>query len=88
MIVALNKFWSNSPDEDAPFSEHLDYFLKNATAAVHNIHNDTGLWKAEKLNEYLFNKEEGYCVGNCGIILVRYCDDFQLKRDILEVHEI
>ena len=86
-IIYINQFWSDSPDEDDEFNEHLNYFLKYATLKIHYIYNNTTLWETDDLIQYLFGKEEGFCVGECGIKLTSFYDGFVLNEDLLEVHE-
>lgn len=86
-IIEINTFWSSSPDEDDPFYEHLEYFLKHATVITHHIYRSTLLCEPEDLTKHLFNKEDGFCIGECGIKLIEFIDNFELTQDVLEVTE-
>ncbi|CAM3863556.1 hypothetical protein [Avibacterium endocarditidis] len=86
-IIHINQFWVDSPNEDDEFNEHLNYFLKYATVRIHYIYNNTTLWDVNDLTRHLFSKEEGFCVGKCGIELTDFYDGFELNDDLLEVHE-
>lgn len=86
-IIEMNTFWSGHLDDDAPFDEHLKWFLKDATVAIHHIYSKTILSKPEDLTKRLFNEEDGFCIGECGIKLVEFIDNFELTQDALEVKE-
>lgn len=86
-IIEMNTFWSGHPSQDDPFDEHLEWFLKDATVAIHRIYSRTILSKLEDLTKRLFNEEDGFCIGECGIKLVEFIDGFELTQDALEVNE-
>lgn len=87
-IIEMNDFWADSPGAYEAFSEHLDFFLKYATVRIHYIYHRTFLYKPGDLTKYLFTKEDGFCIGDCGIKLVDYKDEFEVSSEILEVKEL
>lgn len=87
-IIEMNTFWSDSPDNNTPFDEHLAYFLKHATVRMHNIYSNlTLLWRPEDLTKHLFSEIEGFCIGECGIKLIDFIDNFELTESALEIEE-
>ncbi|MDY5106189.1 MAG: hypothetical protein SPE78_03425 [Actinobacillus minor] len=87
-IREMNGFWSGSPYDNDPFKEHLEYWLKSATLAIHHIYNNTVLWKPESLTKHLFTNEDGFAIGECGIKLVAYTDEFELAEHMLKIEEV
>ena len=87
-IREMNGFWSGSPYNNDPFKEHLEYWLKNATLAIHRIYNNTAFWKPEDLTKHLFTNEDGFAIGECGIKLVSYIDEFGLEEHMLNIEEV
>lgn len=87
-IREMNGFWSGSPYNNDPFKVHLEYWLKSATLAIHSIYNNTVLWRPKDLTKHLFTNEDGFNIGECGIKLVSYTDEFELAEHMLNIEEV
>ncbi|MDE8034618.1 hypothetical protein NYR75_02765 [Actinobacillus equuli subsp. haemolyticus] len=89
-ILLMNDFWSDAPDKNDSFEEHLDYFLTHATLKIHQIYQQPFICEPRSLTNLtkkLFNEEEGFCIGECGIKLIEFIDEFELTQDDLWVSE-
>ena len=86
-IIEMNTFWSDSPSNEESIDEHLEYFLTHATVKVHQIYTSTTLCKPEDLTKHLFEKEDGFLPGECGIKLIEFIDEFELTQGDLWVSE-
>ena len=88
-IVEMSTFWSGSPSKDAPLEEHINYILPIATSTIYHANeNNVILDSTEKLDERLWQNEEGFAYGEyIGIKLIDFYAD-NINADIFEVEEI